>query len=140
MLLLIKSIYNYIKSIFGSKNISINNNHSNGVSFYIDSKNHIMMNVDINDPDTLSLDELTDNAEKTAIIITSIINGDINDQILTFIKKSSKTIETSANTNLFFQNVLSYHEMQQKEKVDNIKTNLYDKVVIRPSEAFNRYV
>ena len=107
MLLLIKNIYNYIKNIFNSKNISVKSNNENGISFYIDSKNHIMMNVDINDPDTLSLDELTDNAEKTAIIITSIINGDINDQILKFIKKSSKTIETSASTNLFFQNVLN---------------------------------
>jgi uncharacterized membrane protein len=114
--------------------------NSNGVSFYIDSKNNIMMNVDISDPDTLSLEEINNDAEKTAQVITSIINGDMNTQILKFIKKSAKTTETSPNSNLFFQNVLSYHEMQQKEKLDNIKSALYDKVVIRPSEAFNRYV
>ena len=109
-------------------------------SLFIDSKNNIMMNVDISDPDTLSLEEINNDAEKTAQVITSIINGDMNTQILKFIKKSAKTTETSPNSNLFFQNVLSYHEMQQKEKLDNIKSALYDKVVIRPSEAFNRYV
>ena len=36
--------------------------------------------------------------------------------------------------------IKKFHEMQQKEKLDNVKSTLYDKVVIRPSEAFNRYV
>lgn len=138
MLLLIKKTYNYIKNILYPEYSK--NNNTNGICFYIDSKNNITMNVDIADPDTLSLEQLNNDAEKTATVITSIINGDMNKQILKFINKSSKTTETSANTNLFFQNVLSYHEMQQKEKLDKIKTNLYDKVVIRPSEAFNRYV
>lgn len=138
MLLLIKKIYNYIKNILYPEYSK--NNNTNGICFYIDSKNNITMNVDIADPDTLSLEQLNNDAEKTATVITSIINGDMNKQILKFINKSSKTTETSANTNLFFQNVLSYHEMQQKEKLDTIKNNLYDKVVIRPSEAFSRYV
>lgn len=138
MLLLIKKTYNYIKNILYPEYSK--NNNTNGICFYIDSKNNITMNVDIADPDTLSLEQLNNDAEKTATVITSIINGDMNKQILKFINKSSKTTETSANTNLFFQNVLSYHEMQQKEKLDTIKKNLYDKVVIRPSEAFSRYV
>ena len=138
MLLLIKKIYNYIQNILYPEYSK--NNNPNGICFYIDSKNNITMNVDIADPDTLSLEQLNNDAEKTATVITSIINGDMNKQILKFINKSSKTTETSANTNLFFQNVLSYHEMQQKEKLDTIKNNLYDKVVIRPSEAFSRYV
>ena len=138
-MLLLKNIYNYLVSIVFIQTTSHQKN-SNGVSFYIDSKNKIMMNVDIVDPDTLSLEEINNDAEKTAQVITAIVNGDMNTQILKFINKSAKTTETSPNSNLFFQNILSYHEMQQKEKLDNVKSTLYDKVVIRPSEAFNRYV
>jgi len=138
-MLLLKYIYNYLVGT-ASRQTTSSQNKSNRVSFYIDSKNNIMMNVDITDPDDLSLEEMNNDAEKIAQVITAIINGDMNTQILNFIKKSAKTTETSANSNLFFQNVLSYHEMQQKEKLDNIKSTLYDKVVIRPSEAFNRYV
>jgi len=139
MLSLIKNIYNHIKDIFFSR-YNKEDNNLNGICFYIDSKNNITMNVDIADPDTLSLDQITNDAEKTATVISSIVNGDMNSQILKFINKSSKTTETSPNTNLFFQNVLSFHEIQQKEKLDAIKDNLYDKVVVRPSEAFSRYV
>ena len=138
-MLLLKNIYNYLVSILFIQTTSHQKN-SNGVSFYIDSKNKIMMNIDMADPDTLSLEEINNDAEKTAQVITAIVNGDMNTQILKFINKSAKTTETSPNSNLFFQNILSYHEMQQKEKLDNVKSTLYDKVVIRPSEAFNRYV
>lgn len=133
----------YIKSILNKfwkqKELNKKQDFSSGIFVSIDAKNTVSIDIDIPDPDSLTPNEISENAEKTALVISSIINGDLNNQIIKSINKSSKSISNTANSNLYFQNVLSFYELQQKEKLDQVKEKLYDKVVIRPSEAFSKY-
>lgn len=135
-MLFIKSI---LDKFWKQKELNQKQDFSSGIFVSIDAKNTVSIDIDIPDPDSLTPNEISENAEKTALVISSIINGDLNNQIIKSIKKSSKSISDTANSNLYFQNVLSFYELQQKEKLDQAKEKLYDKVVIRPSEAFSKY-
>lgn len=135
-MLFIKSILN---KFWKQKELNKKQDFSSGIFVSIDAKNTVSIDIDIPDPDSLTPNEISENAEKTALVISSIINGDLNNQIIKSINKSSKSISDTANSNLYFQNVLSFYELQQKEKLDQVKEKLYDKVVIRPSEAFSKY-
>jgi hypothetical protein len=96
--------------------------------------------MNIEDPEELTAEEISDNAEKFAKLIHVIMQGEANKQIREIIKNSSKNLQSSEKNNLYFQNVLFYQQLYEQEKKDEIKNKLYDKLVIRPSEAFNRYV
>ena len=135
-MLFIKSILN---KFWKQKELNKKQDFSSGIFVSIDAKNTVSIDIDIPDPDSLTPNEISENAEKTALVISSIINGDLNNQIIKSINKSSKSISDTANSNLYFQNVLSFYELQQKEKLDQVKEKLYDKAVIRPSEAFSKY-
>lgn len=135
-MLFIKSI---LDKFWKQKELNQKQDFSSGIFVSIDAKNTVSIDIDIPDPDSLTPNEISENAEKTALVISSIINGDLNNQIIKSINKSSKSISDTANSNLYFQNVLSFYELQQKEKLDQAKEKLYDKVVIRPSEAFSKY-
>ena len=135
-MLFIKSILN---KFWKQKELNKKQDFSSGIFVSIDAKNTVSIDIDIPDPDSLTPNEISENAEKTALVISSIINGDLNNQIIKSINKSSKSTSDTANSNLYFQNVVSFYELQQKEKLDQVKEKLYDKVVIRPSEAFSKY-
>lgn len=137
--MLFHKIKQVLRSIFIKKEHKQTESVGSQICFSLDEKNLAFVTIDIEDPEELTSEEINDNAEKFAKLIHLIMHGNANKQIVDVIKSSSKNLDSSERNNLYFQNVLFYQQLYEQEKKDEIKNQLYDKLVIRPSEAFNRY-
>lgn len=137
--MLFHKIKQIISVIFNNQDSIQPENSNSQVCFSLDEKNSAIVTINIENPEDLTAEEISDNAEKFAKLIHVIMQGEANKQIREIIKNSSKNLQSSEKNNLYFQNVLFYQQLYEQEKKDEIKNKLYDKLVIRPSEAFNRY-
>ena len=137
--MLFHKIKQIISAIFSNQDSIQPENANSQVCFSLDEKNSAIITMNIEDPEELTAEEISDNAEKFAKLVHVIMHGEANKQIREFIKNYSKNLDSSEKNNLYFQNVLFYQRLYEQEKKDQIKNQLYDKPVIRPSEAFNRY-
>ena len=137
--MLFHKIKQIISVIFNNQDSIQPENSSSQVCFSLDEKNSAIVTMNIEDPEDLTAEEISDNAEKFAKLVHVIMHGEANKQIREIIKNSSKNLDSSEKNNLYFQNVLFYQRLYEQEKKDEIKNQMYDKLVIRPSEAFNRY-
>jgi len=137
--MLFHKIKQIISVIFNNQDSIQPENSNSQVCFSLDEKNSAIVTMNIEDPEDLTAEEISDNAEKFAKLVHVIMHGEANKQIREIIKNSSKNLDSSEKNNLYFQNVLFYQRLYEQEKKDEIKNQMYDKLVIRPSEAFNRY-
>ena len=137
--MLFHKIKQIISAIFSNQDSIQPENANSQVCFSLDEKNSAIVTMNIEDPEDLTAEEISDNAEKFAKLVHVIMHGEANKQIREIIKNSSKNLDSSEKNNLYFQNVLFYQRLYEQEKKDEIKNQMYDKLVIRPSEAFNRY-
>jgi len=137
--MLFHKIKQIISVIFNNQDSRQPENSNSQVCFSLDEKNSAIVTMNIEDPEDLTAEEISDNAEKFAKLVHVIMHGEANKQIREIIKNSSKNLDSSEKNNLYFQNVLFYQRLYEQEKKDEIKNQMYDKLVIRPSEAFNRY-
>lgn len=103
-----------------------------GISFQLDDKDDINITMLMPEDDQLSLDNMTDIAEKYAQLLLAINKGLLTNQILQILNNRSKT-SNEIDEKLFIDNVISFYDTLKKEfsKLQNHSSPL-----IKPMSVF----
>ncbi len=108
--------------------------------FSIGTEQNVTMLMNINNIEELSNEEINNNSEIIAKMLYYIAYGPICDSIKEFIDQALVNSKDDPQATLLFQNVNTYYNLYIDNRNKQLKEKLYDRIVVKPSEVFHKYV
>lgn len=108
--------------------------------FSIGRDQNVTMLMNIDNIELLSNDEINNNSEVVAKMLYYIAYGPICDSIKEFIDQALVNSKDDPQATLFFQNMNTYYNLYIDHRNKQLKEKLYDRIVVKPSEVFHKYV
>jgi hypothetical protein len=137
---IVNMLYKKIDTDNKNHKIKTDNQEIGQAVFSIGRDQNVTMLMNIDNIELLSSDEINNNSEVVAKMLYYIAYGPICDSIKEFIDQALVNSKDDPQATLFFQNMNTYYNLYIDNRNKQLKEKLYDRIVVKPSEVFHKYV